>query len=477
MKQTILRLLLVMAVGLSAAACSQDWERPDSDPDAEEVVVTFSISAESGMVSTRAGEDWHISDGTKIDKLVYALYIKNAEGGYTRLDQYGDEKSKEEDRPGQTVLSTDKLLESEGQEIILRLMRGQEYVIAFWAQNSSCKAYDTKNLEAVVVDYTAGYTDGNVVLAPNNDETRDAFCQMFQFTAQAGETHKVVLKRAMAQINVGTAGWDYINEVEYGNLYVYSKIVMKGLYDQLNVLTGEVAKTEAVKENGTDKEIIYNWAKLPAYFNQEISDFTPEDNASRQNFAEWLKGDNIKGDNINEEFLRVKLTTAQPTTETESHFDGKYLKYLKDLTDAYSVDGITSEVFKYLSMCYVLAPTYEPEDKSTPAKGGTTIAEIKFYLAETVDGKYQQLGSDNTETMADVESPRFLITEVPIQRNWRTNILGGTRGMETTLFDPRNVRMLVDLSPGFNGEHNYNDQMNGDVKDKDNEYSSQPSAE
>lgn len=420
--------LLIAAGSLLVVACSRNWEGPDSD--AEEVDVTFSLSAEGGMASSRAGEPaWKISDGTQVDQLVYAVYVKEADS-YKLLKQYGD------DVHGQTVLTTDKLTKEGGETITLRLMRGQEYTIGFWAQNSNCKAYDATDLEAVKVDYTGG--EG--VLAPNNDETRDAFCQVYSFTAQVGVTQYVTLKRAMAQINVGTAGWDYNAEVDYPNLFAYSKIEIKGLYDQLNVLTGEVAKTDAVKD-----KVTYDWAKLPAHIRRDYP-------APSEDFAEWLKDD----DN-NDEYLRVKLTTAQPTEATKQYFDDKYLKYLttEPTKDSYNVEGVTTEVFKYLSMCYVLAPTYDPDAEDSSVKGGTTIEALTFYLAETPEGTVRDYLGNPIDA-----SERFTIRNVPVQRNWRTNILGGTRGKETTLFDPRSVSLLVDISPGFDGDHNYDEGKN-----------------
>ena len=419
--------LLIAAGSLLVVACSRNWEGPDSD--AEEVDVTFSLSAEGGMASSRAGEPaWKISDGTQVDQLVYAVYVKEADG-YKLLKQYGD------DVHGQTVLTTDKLTKEGGETITLRLMRGQEYTIGFWAQNSNCKAYDATDLEAVKVDYTGG--EG--VLAPNNDETRDAFCQVYSFTAQVGVTQYVTLKRAMAQINVGTAGWDYNAEVDYGYNYTYSKIIMKGLHDQLNVLTGEVSKTNNVKEGDDDKGITYTWAKLPAYIRTDY----PTDLTTEQ-FKNWLKG--IDGKDHDDEFLCVKLVSGK---------DEGYMEYTKTIPDDENTVG--TETFKYLSMSYVLAPA---ESKST--------VEVTFYLAETQYGQIHPKA--DSEELGDAPV-RFTIPNVPIQRNWRTNILGGTRGKGTTLFDPRTISLFVDLSPGYDGEHNYYDKMEGDVTDNEhNEY-------
>ena len=465
--------LLIAAGSLLAVACTRTWELPDSD--AEEVEVTFSLATESRMVSTRAnGEtpsesDRKISTGRLIDKVVYAVYVKHYDdkqwnGKFDLLTQYGD-KTTEGLGSGQALLpltaGNSKLLSS-GENLTLRLLRGQEYVIAFWAQSSQCKAYDSMDLEAVVVDYKAAAGG----LAPNNDETRDAFCQVYTFVAQAGGEHKVILKRALAQINVGTAGWDWNAEIEYPNLYAYSKIEMTGLYDQLNVLTGEVSKSPAVQnEDGGDATIVYDWAKLPAYYNVDYPGLKTEWDAwlygtgeTEPDWAGWLK-DRDK----NDEFLWVKLTAEKPQGgEDAARFWGNYLKYNEDAAPDKS-DEITTEVFKYLSMCYVLAPTYveQTDDDGTAIKtAGTTIPKLTFYLAETKDGKYRP--NEGSKELREV-TYRFSIPNVPIQRNWRTNILGGTHGQATTLFDPRSVRLIVDLSPAYDGEHDYVDNVESRV--------------
>ena len=434
MNKKILGLLLAAGV-LSVTACSLNERLVLPDAGGEEIEVTFSLSTEGEMVSSKADKAWTISDGSQIDKLVYAVYIEDEDAptGFHLLKQYGSATLEEGVVGlGQTVLITDQLTKEEGQPITLRLMRGRQYVIGFWAQNSACTAYKTDDLEKVVVDYTAGTGD-----APNNDEVRDAFSKVYKFTATVGVTEYVKLERAMAQINVGTAGWDYNAEVAYGNNYAYSKIVMKGLYDQLNVLTGEVSKTEAVRSGSDDKEITYTWAKLPAYIRSPYP--ASEDTPSSEEFAKWLTDQ----DN-NDEFLKVDLIP-----------DKDYLPYLESAPE----DGtkIATETFKYLSMCYVLAPTYDPEsaDSDGPAKGGTTITHVSFYLSETAaGGVYDKNGEEE-----EASHPLFEISTVPIQRNWRTNILGGTHGKETTLFGNREFAMYIDIRPAYTDDHLYG--MNG----------------
>ena len=50
---------------------------------------------------------------------------------------------------------------------------------------------------------------------------------------------------------------------------------------------------------------------------------------------------------------------------------------------------------------------------------------------------------------------------MPVQRNWRTNILGGVRGNDDSLFDPREWSLWIDLSPSYDGDHYHYDGGNG----------------
>ena len=467
--------LSIAAVMLFAISCSQIDEAAGVYADGEEVTVTFSVATEERLATSRAtdGEATpRISDGTKVDMLVYAVYSPNSDGSYRLLDQYGEgvdplfgEESGITAGEGQTVLQTHDLLKPEGHTITLRLMRGKTYRFAFWAQSSLCKAYNTKNLEAVTVDYKALNTsaledvtgnedgdegdegegggesegdgdNGNVVvkLAPNNDELRDAFCQVKEFTAEAGLKINVVLTRALAQVNVGTAGWDYNAEVSGGwGPYVYSKIKLTGVCTTIDVVADKVDKDKT-----TDVE--YDWALIPAYLGAE-----EEIDAQSKEGAEAFKNYLIDSKN-DKEFLWVKLTDVLPTDETAEYFDKGYLKYLTTLPSEIEEKnkkflddcGTLTEVFKYLSMCYVLAPEFK-----------TTLDEVTFSLAEKADGTM----SEDPVSKDPVQV--FTITNVPVQRNWRTNILGGTNG-ENSIFDPHAVSLWVDIRPGFDGEHNKN---------------------
>ena len=395
--------LLIAAALLSAFAvsCSLNGGLPDPDAEGEEVEVAFSVMTEDALVSPRATRA--ISDGKKATALVYAVYVKDAKGDYKIVDQYGQGSSVAslEAGEGQTVLETEKLLDAGGEKISLRLMRGKTYYFAFWAQNPGCKAYVTQDLQKVEVKYDR---------AKNNDELRDAFFASYELTVQAnmGEV-KVVLTRALAQVNVGTAGWDYNLEVStFGNKYTYSKIVLDGVYSTMNVLTEEVV-------DATTK-VSFDWAKIPAYVDIEN---VPEDPTVIQD---------------KEEFLKVDLNG-----------DGKCLPWLDQKPDAEasaSDDIIYTETFKYLSMCYVLAPSHR-----------TSLTSATFFMGTDEKGTVKEEQTKDGNKI-------FEINNVPVQRNWRTNILGGT-GKNNTLFNPRTYKLYVELRPNYWGDYNDSEDTNG----------------
>ena len=470
--------LLIAAGLLSVISCSQEEWATTTPPetDGEEVTMTFSLSTEGRMVSTRGTSDElsHISDGTKATKLVYAVYTPSEEG-YRLLPQYGAAKDDEENGigEGQVIEDAEDLLSEGGHTITLRLVRGKEYCIAFWAQDPDCDAYDTKDLEKIKVSYKN---------AKNNEELRDAFSAAITFTAQADKEEKAVLTRVMAQINVGTAGWDYLGEVDYGNRYAYSKIMVKGVYDQLNALTGEVTKEDETKE----LVATFDWQKLPAYIN--ITEGFPTLPATDITVAQMLEQIKFlktpKANQTNEEFLFVKLTNENPING-EIDYRGseiKYLPYLEDIPekDDNNTSGIYTEVFKYLSMCYVLAPKHTQDNADwfdeNGVNGGTTVT-VTFYMAEDANG-YIYDNPELDEDFKDNDSEYlqkkltkqvdnksiFTLTNVPVQGNWRTNILGGTAlngstpdDDDTSIFNPRSVRCIIDVVPGYQGEHNTTD--------------------
>lgn len=309
---------------LLATSCSND--ELDVVQSGNEAQVTFSLAAEGG-IATRA-----ISDGTGAKKLVYAVYNANGELIKTIANT---------DVNGQIV---DNSAFDNGltENVTITLAKGQQYTVAFWAQNPNCTAYTTTDLKNVTIDY-AGL---------NNDETRDAFFKAETFTVTGNTEIDVVLKRPFAQINVGVyqTDWDaaVASEIEIEK----SKVTIEKAATSINLLTGEVEGEETVE---------YGFATIPTQFT------TPE------------------------------------TLDVDLDKDG------------------TKEKYVYLSMSYILANGY--------AKA--TLEDLDFTFAPK---------SGNNINFSEG------LNAVPVQRNWRTNIIGKILTGDVTF--------NITIDPIYDGEYN-----------------------
>lgn len=313
---------------LLATSCSND--ELDVVQSGNEAQVTFSLAAEGG-IATRA-----ISDGTGAKKLVYAVYNANGELIKTIANT---------DVNGQ-IVNNSAFDNGLTENVTITLAKGQQYTVAFWAQNPNCTAYTTTDLKNVTIDY-AGL---------NNDETRDAFFKAETFTVTGNTEIDVVLKRPFAQINVGVyqTDWDaaVASEIEIEK----SKVTIEKAATSINLLTGEVEGEQTVE---------YGFDIIPAQFT------TPET-------------------------LNVDLNE----------------------------DGI-KENYVYLSMSYILA------NDATTGYAKTTVEDLDFTFAPK---------SGNNINFSEG------LNAVPVQRNWRTNIIGKILTGDVTF--------NITIDPIYDGEYN-----------------------
>lgn len=313
---------------LFATSCSND--ELDVVQSGNEAQVTFSLAAEGG-IATRA-----ISDGTGAKKLVYAVY--NASGELI-------ETIANTDVNGQIV---DNSAFDNGltENVTITLAKGQQYTVAFWAQNPNCTAYTTTDLKNVTIDY-AGL---------NNDETRDAFFKAETFTVTANTEIDVVLKRPFAQINVGVYQTDWDAAKASGIEIEKSKVTIENAATSINLLTGEV---------GGEQTVEYGFDIIPAQF------ATPE------------------------------------TLDVDLDKDG------------------TKENYVYLSMSYILA------NDETTGYAKTALEDLDFTFAPI---------SGNNINFSEG------LNAVPVQRNWRTNIIGKILTGDVTF--------NITIDPIYDGEYN-----------------------
>ncbi len=198
---------LAAAAMLFAASCSNEDLGTN---DANDTQVTFNLSLE-GQSGTRT-----IGDGADVTKLFY--YIFDAEG--KRLNHY--------DYAADFSTVTPKI----------QLAKDQRYKAVFWAQKET-NAY---NVEAVGVDGTVNI---KVNYAENaNDEARDAFYGVVEFTVTGSERIDVLLTRPFAQLNVGVTAKDYQDAEHSGVIITKSLAKVTGVYNTLNLLDGSVSGGE-----------------------------------------------------------------------------------------------------------------------------------------------------------------------------------------------------------------------------------------
>lgn len=313
---------------LLATSCSND--ELDVVQSGNEAQVTFSLAAEGG-IATRA-----ISDGTGAKKLVYAVY--NANGELIKTIANADVNGQ--------IVDNSAFDNGLTENVTITLAKGQQYTVAFWAQDPKCTAYTTTDLENVEVDY-AGL---------NNDETRDAFFKAETFTVTGNTEINVVLKRPFAQINVGVYQTDWNAAVASGIEIEKSKVTIEKAATSINLLTGEVEGEETVE---------YGFATIPTQFT------TPE------------------------------------TLDVDLDKDG------------------TKEKYVYLSMSYILA------NDATTGYAKATLEDLDFTFVPKSGNNINFNEGLNT---------------VPVQRNWRTNIIGKILTGDVTF--------NITIDPIYDGEYN-----------------------
>lgn len=319
-------LSMFAAVGmLLATSCSSDDSEPISS--GNEAQVTFSVGLESS-IGTRA-----ISDGKSADKLVYAIYDENNQLITTIAGSTNGQFTKTGAFPGGGLKDN----------VTVSLAKGQTYTAVFWAQNSSCTAYNTSDLTNVTVDYSG----------VNNDETRDAFyAHTEQFTVEGDAQIDVTLKRPFAQINVGVTADDWAAAIASGITVETSTVEIKQAATTINLLTGKT---------GTPQDVTYSLSAIP---------------------TEILSAD-VDNDDV-------------------------------------------KESYHWLSMSYILV-----DDGSENGASKATLDGLKFTF-------HPNSGKDIV--LADG------LNNVPVQRNWRTNILGRILSGDVTF--------NITIDPNFDGEHN-----------------------
>ena len=453
-------------------ACSDELTYSDKLGDADPDAITLSLFTQGGVSATRSG----ISDGSKVNRIYYAIYKVTETGDILDTYFHNDGKKYKEF----------SYKPSDRENFIVKLIpdpsvsSDQKYKIVCWAhcayevtdpQNGEVSYvsdyYDINQFPIVKVRYDKNALGYNVSYA-NNDEERDAFYALKEFTLAAkGKVTDVELTRPLSQINIGTSGWDYEGMASIKpdpKIVKYSKVSIKGVADKLDILNNE-ATVES--QNGSDRSITahYHYDIIPAYSNinfdllDEVTgiykDDTDEWQADEEKGISYHKGVYLKT-NTDEEFLKIKFPFNQRplnpngVTDWESFDSDKdgyadyvsWANYDQKCIDSKTHDellyNIYTETFKYLSMSYVLVPF--KGDKTDSSKdinnADGSVVEVKFNCAikkntEESDDETEESDKENEETpskgyeIEDIFPGKNVIelNNVPVSRNHRTNII------------------------------------------------------
>lgn len=412
---------------IGLCACSDDVSLDPQQSENGDNIVTISVMPEVQSAATRAGEivgpadDLDpgfslpiypfntLSQGDHIDVMLFAVYEVDFDSQGNETYTLAPEFKKADETVcnvstgyGQNLLHVGK--NAWPVNLKIQIDPAKTYRVAFWAQSSETAAYDASDLSLVKVDYFN---------APNNDELRDAFCGVTEpFSVNSAKKCEVVLHRPLAQINVGTAGWDYEGTAVLrpsAVSYIQSEITLKGVAQFYDVIR-DMAITSDVEGKSLLTDVTFNLNRLPAFYRIANS---PEEIVD-------MGG------------LGYKPTSGEELLYVDYTGDGRFYPYVswedylsyRDGHEEEFNNGYrpATEIFRYLSMCYVLVPeAHRLANTGEKEMYGAILDELR-------------LTAYGMEVGVDINAPEgvykntglgeiLVLNNVPVRKNWRTNIL------------------------------------------------------
>lgn len=206
--------VLALAGMLFANSCTQEDIVGEASGDF--VSATFTLSTADGL-ATRAA----IGDGTTVDEVACAVYDANG-NELEDLRQYVKVE-------GRTATYS------------IRLAKGLNYRVAFFAYNKAAAAYDVTDLKNIVVK------PGQL----SNLESRDAFTGYYD--VKKGETMNTItttvdLCRPFAQLNLGIDATELKAAADAGAVVKKSYIKVSNVYNAFSAYDNAVVATDAAEE-------------------------------------------------------------------------------------------------------------------------------------------------------------------------------------------------------------------------------------
>ena len=414
--------MLTMVGMFFATSCSQD-ELINESTNGDFVNATFTISTADG-IGTRA-----VGDGTTVDKVACAVY--DADGDELK-DLY-----KVEEVVGKTATYN------------VRLAKGQNYRIAFFAYNEAASAYDVTDLKNIVVN------DGQL----SNVEGRDAFTAYYDVVtgkSMNAINETVTLKRPFAQLNLGIDAVELEDAKKAGIEVAESKIVVSNVYKAFSAFDNAVVEgaetsemtfelnaipTEALKVTVNGEERFYNYLALNYLL---VGDKDTEKSLTDVEFI-W-KGKDGETNDPTTTFLNIpvqrnyrtniigKLLTspANFTIVVDAEFDGE--KVVHEIFSAQDLQGVLN--------------------------GNLAAGTHTFYLGADIAGDVTILQQEGVNIVIDGATHKWDGT-VTINGNARS------KGAETlTLkninFVANSGKTFIDAPTKVNGKYNYSHNVTVD---------------
>ncbi|MDY3748820.1 MAG: right-handed parallel beta-helix repeat-containing protein [Sodaliphilus sp.] len=209
MKTKLFSLFAVAAMLLTTSCSNDEFNELVSG---EPVTTSFKVQLPNTIGSrSQSGAKKAFADGKTATKLKYMVFDENG----ARV----------------TAIPTGEKAISLTTDVQLTLITGKKYKIVFWAANANAP-YTLDETGKVTVNYVG---------MKANDESLDAFCRCYEFTAGTEVENPVKLYRPFAQLNVGTADMAKAEQNGFAKAAAKTKVQVSGIANVLNVLTGAVS--------------------------------------------------------------------------------------------------------------------------------------------------------------------------------------------------------------------------------------------
>lgn len=412
-KRNIFLGMLTMVGMFFATSCSQD-ELFNESTNGDFVNATFTIGTADG-IGTRA-----VGDGTTVDKVACAVYDAD---GVELKDLY-----KVENVAGKTATYN------------VRLAKGQNYRIAFFAYNEAAGAYDVTDLKNILVKDDQ----------KSNVEGRDAFTAYYDVVT--GKTmnainETVTLKRPFAQLNLGIDDIELADAKKAGIEVAESKIIVSNVYKAFsafeNVVVGSTSEmtfdmnaipTEKlnVTVNGEAKQ--YNYLALNYLL---VGDADTEKTLTDVEFI-W-KGKEGETNDPTTTFLNIPVQRNYRT-----NIIGKLLTSPANFTIVVDAEFDGEKVDHKV---------FNAQDLQGVLNGNLAAGTHTFYLGADIVGDVTILQKEGVNIVIDGSTHKWDGT-VTINGNARANG-AETLTLKNINFAASTAKTFIDAPTKINGKYNY----------------------